>query len=419
MTASAVREPELLPVSTARRVHHPRAVAPWIDPAYGADASIVLRYRHAFNFGDTATDTRFKDLLVAASIREGARIVPLVRYKGVEIAIMDETSLMHTRTLKSIDGCVTTARCKLAGYERVVLETGGNTGSALTAYGTRAGLETYCFIPTENLCLLNSEWFSSPRAHLVGVEDPGSVKSAAEHFEQMYGLVHIPQTSWRYEAARFRGLFILEHILEHGRFDWIAQTISAAFGPIGIYWSLRQFGAAAGRIPRFLGVQQEVNCPMYRAWKSRRRTLRPKKLTSTAGLLARAMYDVKPHTYGTYRDLLAVLADTRGELLTINHGEFDRFLRTEYADRLVRDLLRDVGIDIGDPVVEKTGLLALAGTLKLIDAGGISRGRRVLCCLTSGIPAADGRAQPEFTVRSLRSTLREYGSLLERGGARA
>ena len=50
----------------------------------------------------------------------GSRLV--LKYKGVEIYLLDETSLMHTRTLKSIDGCVTIAKCKQAGLQRVVLE---------------------------------------------------------------------------------------------------------------------------------------------------------------------------------------------------------------------------------------------------------------------------------------------------------
>jgi hypothetical protein len=394
-------------------------LADHVDRDYDAETSIVLRYRHACNFGDAATDQRFKDLLVATSIREGVRIVPLFTYKGVEIWIMDETSLMYTKTLKSIDGCVSIAKCRLAGLERVVLETGGNTGSALSAYGTRAGVETYCFVPAENLILLNSDWFAAPQAHLIGVEDPGTVKHAAHQFAQMHGLAHIPQVAWRYEASRFRGMVIVEHCLSEGRFDWIAQSISAAFGPIGIYWSLRQFGRRLGQVPRFLGVQQEANCPMYRAWRSHRQTLRAKKLTSTAGLLARTMYDVKPHTYGTYRDLLALLEIAQGELLTINHMEFDRLLAVEVAGSSMRDLLADQGIDIGREVVEKTGLMALAGTLKLIDAGGVPRGKRVLCCLTSGVSAANGRARAEFTVPSLRSALHDYSQQLERAGARA
>jgi threonine synthase len=379
-----------------------------IDCDVPADRSIVLRYLHAFAFGEPAVDRQFKDHLAAASIREGARIVPLVRYRGVDIWLMDETSYMHTKTLKSIDGCVTTAKCKLAGIDRVVLETGGNTGSALTVYGTRCGLDTYCFVPAENLSLLDSRSFSSTHAHLVAVEDPGSVKAAARALGEMLDLTHIPKVAWRYDASRFRGMLILEHELADGRFDWIAQSISAAFGPIGIYWTLGHFGPKSGRLPRFLGVQQRANCPMYRSWAGRRKTLRATALTSTTGLLARTMYDVKPHTYGTYRELLGLLEDTKGELLTIDHGEFERFLTTDLGGQSVRELLAGLGINIGQEVVEKTGLMALAGTLKLIDAGGVPRGKRILCCLTSGIPTGDGRARPEFTIRNLRSVLGDY-----------
>jgi threonine synthase len=381
----------------------------YIDTHYSAEKSVVLRYRNAFTFGAPSEDQRFKELLLETSIQEGARIFFFLKYKGVEIYLLDETSLMYTKTLKSIDGCVTTAKCKLAGLEKVSLETGGNTGSALTAYGTRAGLETYCFIPHENLTLLDSKFFASPKAHLISVEDPGLVKKSTHLFEKLFALKHIPETNWRYEASRFRGLFILEYMLGNMKFDWIAQTISAAFGPIGIYWAFKNLGKSLGKVPQFLGVQQEANCPMYRAWKARRRNLRPLKIDSTSGLLTRVMYDVKPHTYGTYKDLLGVLHETKGQITTVNKREFASLLNSEFDGLGIRGLLRRHGIEVGEEIVEKTGLIALVGTLKVIDKGEIPKGKRVLCCLTSGVCVADGLAIPEFMIRSLRSIMMDYG----------
>ena len=206
-----------------------------IDPEYQAETSIVLRYKNAFQFGMTAgEDSEYKKWLKRTSIREGARIFPLLTYQGVAIFILDETSLMHTKTLKSIDGCITIARCKLNGHERVVFESGGNTGTALTQYGIRAGLETVMFIPEENLPLLNSRIFESGKAHLFSVKKPGLVKKAARFFVAQNGFRHIPERDWRYEASMFRGSFILEHLLKKDKFDWFTQTVSAAFGPIGI-----------------------------------------------------------------------------------------------------------------------------------------------------------------------------------------
>jgi threonine synthase len=376
-----------------------------IDPKYKTEASIVLRYRHAFHFGMTVDeDSEYKEWLKRTSIKEGARIFSLLTYKGVEIFILDETSLMHTKTLKSIDGCISIARCKLNGYEKVVFESGGNTGTALTQYGVRAGLETFLFIPEENLSLLNSRIFKSKKTHLFSVEKPGMVKEAAHLLGKLNGLKHIPETDWRYEASMFRGFFILEHILEKEKFDWLIQTISAAFGPIGIYRVLKNFLKELKDAPRFLGVQQEANSPMVRAWKTKRTTIEPAEIDSMKNLLTRVMYDAKPQTYGTYKGLNNILVSTGGDLSTVNHQEFTEFLGQDFDKKSILNLLKDHDIEImlnNGEVVEKTGLIALAGTLKEINRGKIAKGSKVLCCLTSGVSEADGKAKPELRISKL------------------
>ncbi len=387
-----------------------------IDTKYDPETSIVLRYRNAFQSEMTEDeDWRYKEWLLKTGIREGARVFPLLDYKGVEIHILDETSLMRTKTIKSIDGCVTIAKCKLRGYERVVFESGGNTGTALTEYGIRAGLETFLFLPEENVPLLCSKTFKSDRAHLISVEEPGVVKTAAHLFEMANGLKHIPETGWRYEASRFRGFFILEYMACNGRFDWLTQTISAAFGPIGIYSVLTNFKEEIGEVPRFLGVQQEANSPMYTAWRSNKAIIEPVEITSTGDLLTRVMYDVKPHTYGTYKDLTDVLISADGNLTTINHTEFADFLEYDFGGSGVLDLLKNNGVGItvvGGEVVEKTGLISLAGTLKEINGGRITKGSKVLCCLTSGISDADGRAKPECQIPSVSSMVMDYSKTI-------
>ncbi|HXV12832.1 MAG TPA: pyridoxal-phosphate dependent enzyme [Candidatus Krumholzibacteria bacterium] len=372
-----------------------------VDGRVDATQSVVLRYRNAFRFGATDDeDARFKDWLAQTSIREGARIVPFLEYQDVLIHVLDETSLMHTRSLKSIDGCFTTARCKSLGYTRTIFETGGNTGTALTAYGTHAGIETFCFVPEDNVSLLDSRMFASPLAHLIAVDKPGRVKRAAHLFARVSDVRHIPQTSWRYEASQFRGCFILEHLLEHGSFDWLVQTISAAFGPIGIYRVLERFRGELGTPPRLLGVQQEANCPMYRAWRSGSSYVVPQTVSSTTKLLSRVMYDNAPHTYGTFEDLRKVLTDYRGDLTTVNHEEFAEFLSSELDGSGVLELLADRGIDIAAETIDKTGLIAMAATLREIRRGTIAPGSRVLCCVTSGTMNPDGRVQPDLVIRS-------------------
>ena len=282
-----------------------------IDSTYAPEASVVLRYKNILNPGMTdEEDLKYKALLQSTSIKEGARIFHLMNFCGVEIYILDETSLMHTKTLKSIDGCVTIAKCKLAGAEKVVFESGGNTGTALTEYGRRAGLETYFFVPEENLSLLNGKTFERDKAHLVSVSEPGLVKEAVRLFEKLNDLQHIRQTTWRFEASMFRGLFILEYMLRNEKFDWLAQTISAAFGPIGIYRVLNGLEQRGGP-PTYLGIPEVANSCIEPG--KLRLLYRPTSEQGSGKLLSRVMYDVKPHTPGprkNYRIFFVALMET-------------------------------------------------------------------------------------------------------------
>jgi hypothetical protein len=387
-----------------------------LDTGYSPRESIVLRYRHAFDYGKTEKETAvYKAWLQKTSIREGARILSLLHYRGVEIYLLDETSFMCTRTLKSIDGCVSMALCKSKGYDRVVFESGGNTGTALTEYGRRAGVDTFFFCPAENIFLLNSKTFATGRTHLIAVEDAASVKKAARLFSERNGVKRIPESNWRYMASMFRGCFILEHMLTNGTFDWLTQTISAAFGPIGIYRVFNAFAGQLGSPPRFMGIQQEGNCPMYRAWKSEAVEKEPEEKGAGGQLLTRVMYDVTPETYGTYQEFQGLLSSIRGALTTVNHSEFGALIERLFDGRTVFDLLRDKGIEISmkdGEVIEKTGLLALAGTLKEIDRGTIEPGSRVLCCLTSGVSDADNRAEPEYRMNHVETAIEDYSRLI-------
>ena len=99
-----------------------------IDHRHDPASSVVLRYRKAFPLSaDGASLDRLDELLVRASLGEGVRVVRLFEYRGVEVHLLDESSLMRTRSLKSIDGCVNAALCALEGVSCIVFESGGNT----------------------------------------------------------------------------------------------------------------------------------------------------------------------------------------------------------------------------------------------------------------------------------------------------
>jgi len=236
------------------------------------------------------------------------------------------------------------------------------------------------------------------------VVEPGLVKETARLLGKSNGLKQIPETTWRYEASMFRGSFILEHLLKKEKFDWLTQTVSAAFGPIGIYRVLNGFEKEIGQLPRFLGIQQEVNAPLFTAWKKGEMDTESARIYSTNKLLAKVMYDSRPQTYGTFEEFRNILSTVGGDLTTVDYREFNGFLERTYDRKNILDLLKEKGIEIAvrqGEVIEKTGLIALAGTLKEIDRQKISKGSKVLCSLTSGISEADGMAKPERRISSL------------------
>jgi len=370
-----------------------------IDRRHSSEQSVVLRYRNCLRFEESpADDEDFKGLLDRTSIREGLRIFPLLTYRDVEILVLDETSLMHTHTLKSIDGAVTIARSLQKGYRRIAFESGGNTGTAFSVYGRRVGLETFLVLPGENLSLLDSTVFEASSTHLIAVRDRDRVKKVSSELRKREGLPKVPQPEWRLEASMFIGSYLLEAMLEGLQFDILAQTISAAFAPIGIYRVLRQQQPELGRLPSFLGIQQAPNCPMYRALRGGGTGAEAGEVGSTGRLLTRVMYDSSPQTYGTVDELRGVLDETAGDLTLVDSVDFERLLEDDFDGAGILSVLAEAGVNIfvrDGEVVETTGLLALTGTLKEIDAGRIAAGSRVLVCLTSGTGRPDGTVVPE------------------------
>jgi len=110
------------------------------------------------------------------------------------------------------------------------------------------------------------------------------------------------------------------------------------------------------------------------------------------------MYDASPQSYGTVEELRGILDETEGDLTLVDSADFRRLLEDEFDGAGILDVLAAAGVNIfvrEGEIVETTGLLALAGTLKEIAAGRIAAGTRVLVCLTSGTGRPDGTVVPE------------------------
>jgi hypothetical protein len=220
----------------------------------------------------------------------------------------------------------------------------------------------------------------------------------------MSGIPHIPAMEWRFVATGLRALFVCESMRERGlRFDWVGQTICAGYGPIGFYdrvGELVREGALSGEsVPKFLGIQQESRSPMARAWRGRHPRIEAEDVACASDdLLDQALYNTNPES--SYPLLYRHLERYGGELRALRREEYERhlpLLRRELAGHGIHVKTRP--IDGREEIMEKAGIMALAGILTAIDEGAIREGETVLSFFTGGAGEFSGReAVPECLI---------------------
>jgi hypothetical protein len=377
-----------------------------VGASVSAETSLLLRYYGVF---DTLglQDLVGEEDLTACSLREGARIFTLGKYKGVEIALCDESTLMATGTYKDLDACLVTAVARRARLNHIVVSSGGNLGYALSAYGKHSGVNLFFFHPKSTLYKLDAANFDWGGVKLISVDLPEkAVKSLSLAFAKFYGLTHVPDVRWRLAASAVRALFILE-MTQDQRIDCMAQTLCAGFGPAGIYNCFSELSRAGlvrrMEIPRFLGFQQAANSPMVKAWKEGDREIRDEHVNpSPKEMIEPGLYNTNPQ--GNYTRLFELMRYYGGDMAPITYDDY-----ATYLDPLV-GMLREHQLELtripgGTDILEKTGVLTGVGILKAIDEGLLRPGERVLYLMTGGFRKVDQPKAPvaDMTIDGARS----------------
>ncbi|HEY6000277.1 MAG TPA: pyridoxal-phosphate dependent enzyme [bacterium] len=371
-----------------------------VDPAFAPGESLILRYHRAIGFDELSEDDYRR-----VSLREGARILEFLEYKGVRVYLDDESTLMASGTFKSLEACFVMALCRKRGYRAAAFSSGANLGAALSLYGRSAGVETFFFHPDATSWKLDDASFAFPGAHVISVDRPErDVKRAALLFAEMSGIPHVPALEWRFAATGLRALFVFETMVERRlRFDWVSQTICAGFGPIGFYDRVgalvREGAMGVEGVPKFLGIQQEARSPMARAWRKGHRRIEAEDAECVSDdLLDQALYNTNPE--GSYPLLCRHLERYGGELRALRREEYERrlpLLLRELANNDIPVKTREV--NGREEIMEKAGIMALAGTLQAIDEGTIREGETVLSFFTGGAGGFSGReAVPECLI---------------------
>jgi len=358
----------------ARQVKFER---PMTRNANGSASSLLVQ--HARGLGSTPA------ALAAVAIAEQVRIVGLVlEHRGVQVDLLDESSLMHTGTFKAPLAGVAVADLLQNGQQQFMTVSAGNTAEAMAAYATPHGLECFLFVTARSHYKLNHQFFDHPRVHLFELDVPEpELKRVGAEFSRRTGLVTLPKPEHQMGTNKLRALVLADQYRRGRRwYDWTVQSLSGGFGPVGFYGGIEELVVRGewpvDAVPALLGVQQEGNCPLVPGHA-------PADNCTDRPLIEPTLYATRP-------------AGAAGLRRITRHygGEFVAVSNRSYLDRetVLLELLRKHGLPCGralfapgQPLVERSGLLALQGAVEAIDRGAIPRGSRVLVCLTGGCTA--------------------------------
>jgi threonine synthase len=332
---------------------------------------------------------RYRELLPVAtnvlSLGEGMTPIFPARRLGAKLGchrlfIKDE-GMNPTGTFKSRGLSVAVSRAQELGAQALAMASAGNAGSALAAYGARAGLETWVFMPV-GAPMVNKAQCRAYGAHLVLVE--GLIDDAARvarDGREKHGWFDIStlKEPYRVEGKKTMGFEIAE------QFSWrlpevIIYPTGGGTGLIGMWKAfdeLERLGWIGEERPKMITVQSEGCAPIVRAFQQGATHAEPwpEAETIAPGLNI-------PAPFGDYL-ILRVIRESGGVAVSVTDEEILSSLK---------ELAREEGI-FACPV----GAGTLAGLKRLLSAGTIS-GSETILLLNTGT----GLIYPELITDAAR-----------------
>jgi threonine synthase len=210
-------------------------------------------------------------------------LVPLPRVGGqlgLERLLLKDESQLPTGSFKSRGMTVAVSMAKHLGLRRLAIPTAGNAGGALAAYGARAGLEVFVFMPHDTPCINQLEaYLAGARAFLVNglITDCGRlVRDGAERMG-WFDMSTLKEP-YRLEGKKTMGLELAEQ-LGWRLPDVILYPTGGGTGLIGMWKAfaeLQELGwLQSKRLPRLVSCQSDGCAPIVRAFQAGARFAEP------------------------------------------------------------------------------------------------------------------------------------------------
>jgi len=235
----------------------------------------LWRYRELLPVGDGGA---------IVSLGEGMTPLLPVPRLGEAVGLSDlwikDESQMPTGSFKSRGMAVAVSMAKQLGLRRLAVPTAGNAGAALAAYGARAGMEVYVFMPADTPEGIQQECaLAGARVYLVDglITDCGRIVRQGREAMGWFDVATLKEP-YRIEGKKTMGLELAE------QFDWrlpeaILYPTGGGTGLIGMWKAfaeLRELGwLKSETMPRMIAVQSDGCAPIVRAFEEGERFARP------------------------------------------------------------------------------------------------------------------------------------------------
>jgi threonine synthase len=199
---------------------------------------------------------------------------------GLKRLLVKDESQLPTGSFKSRGMTTAVSMAKHLGLTRLAIPTAGNAGGALAAYGARAGMEVFVFMPDDTPVINQFE------AHLAGahvflvnglISDCGRI--VREGTQRMGWFdVSTLREPYRLEGKKTMGLELAEQ-LGWRLPDVILYPTGGGTGLIGMWKAFAEMGElnwlGAERLPRLISCQSDGCAPIVRAFDAGGRFAEP------------------------------------------------------------------------------------------------------------------------------------------------
>lgn len=187
-----------------------------------------------------------------------------------KLFVKDE-GIMPTGSFKARGLSAAISKAKELGIKRVALPSAGNAAGAISAYGARAGMEVYVFMP-EDAPKVNivESIVTGAEVHLVKglITDAGRIVAEGESEKGWFNISTLREP-YRIEGKKTMGFEVAEQ-MGWRLPDVIIYPTGGGTGIIGMWKAfeeLEQLGWIGEERPRMVSVQAEGCAPIPRAFK--------------------------------------------------------------------------------------------------------------------------------------------------------